>query len=262
MNVTEARIKLVDNRTDRLKAFCTITFDNSFVVRDLKVIEGSDGYFVAMPSRKLTERCPRCGGKNNLRSRFCSDCGARLPEFQPRRGPGGRTKLHADVAHPVNSQCRAYIQGEIIAAYEREVALSQEPGYQPTELGDDYEENYPGQLTCPAAGDTTAPPEQSTAPSESVVSNPTAVPDNDMAGTASMPLALETPQPGDDPGQLDSNSPSPAPIIESTESGTPSSAEPSKMTTDADHPTPTEPRTEDAPQDQQDSRSSFSDGIL
>ena len=142
MQITEIRIKLVGNRTDRLKAFATITFDNSFVVRDLKIIEGQDAYFVAMPSRKLTDRCPACGAKNPLRSRFCAECGARLPEGRMRRGVGGRTKLHADVAHPVNSEARHYIQAEIVKAYEREKELSQQPGYRPVELGDDYEDEY------------------------------------------------------------------------------------------------------------------------
>ncbi|MBN1435805.1 MAG: SpoVG family protein [Sedimentisphaerales bacterium] len=142
MQITEIRIKLVGNRTDRLKAFATITFDNSFVVRDLKIIEGQDGYFVAMPSRKLTDRCQSCGAKNPLRSRFCADCGARLPEGRMRRNIGGRTKLHADVAHPVNSEARHYIQSEIVKAYERERELSMQPGYRPVDLGDDYDDDY------------------------------------------------------------------------------------------------------------------------
>ena len=142
MQISEIRIKLVGNRTDRLKAFCTITFDNAFVVRDLKIIEGADAYFVAMPSRKLTDRCPACGSKNHLRARFCSDCGARLPENRAHRNVGGRTKLHADVAHPVNSESRNYIQSAIIDAFRQELELSQQPGYQPTELGDDYEDQY------------------------------------------------------------------------------------------------------------------------
>ena len=142
MQISEIRIKLVGNRTDRLKAFCTITFDNAFVVRDLKIIEGADGYFVAMPSRKLTDRCPSCGAKNHLRARFCSDCGARLPENRTHRSTGGRTKLHADVAHPVNSESRNYIQSAIVDAFHQELELAQQPGYKPTELGDDYEDEF------------------------------------------------------------------------------------------------------------------------
>ena len=54
MEITEIRIKLMDDPNDRLQAFCSITFDGSFVVRDLKIIQGTRGSFVAMPSRKLT----------------------------------------------------------------------------------------------------------------------------------------------------------------------------------------------------------------
>ena len=63
MKITEIRIKLMDEPGERLKAFCSITFDDSFVVRDLKIIDGAGGLFVAMPSRKLADRCPKCGGE-------------------------------------------------------------------------------------------------------------------------------------------------------------------------------------------------------
>jgi len=48
MEISEVRVKLVDNKDDRLKAFCSVTMDNEFVVRDIKIIEGSGGLFVAM----------------------------------------------------------------------------------------------------------------------------------------------------------------------------------------------------------------------
>ena len=51
MEITEVRIKLMENPEDRLRGFCSITFDDCFVVRDLKIIEGNNGPFVAMPSR-------------------------------------------------------------------------------------------------------------------------------------------------------------------------------------------------------------------
>jgi stage V sporulation protein G len=56
MDITEVRIKLMEESEDRLRAFCSITFDQAFVVRDLKIIEGTNGPFVAMPSRKMTAR--------------------------------------------------------------------------------------------------------------------------------------------------------------------------------------------------------------
>ena len=48
MEISEVRVKLVSNRDSRLKAFCSVTMDNEFVVRDIKVIEGGSGFFVAM----------------------------------------------------------------------------------------------------------------------------------------------------------------------------------------------------------------------
>ena len=60
---TRVRIKLMEDASERLQAFCSITFDNAFVIRDLKIIDGANGPFVAMPSRKLTAHCPHCGCK-------------------------------------------------------------------------------------------------------------------------------------------------------------------------------------------------------
>lgn len=131
MEITEVRIKLVDGDPDeeRLQAFVSITFDNAFVVRDLKLIEGTKGLFVAMPSRKLTDRCPKCGCKNHLRARFCNQCGYKLDEERATREVGGRAKLHADVAHPIHSGARESVQKAIIDAYLEERRLAQLPGY-------------------------------------------------------------------------------------------------------------------------------------
>ena len=115
MEITEVKIKPVGNRSDRLKAFCSITFDDAFVVRDLKIIDGPDGLFVAMPSRKLTEHCPACHAKNSVRARYCDQCGKSLPESVQ----NGHDKTHADIAHPINSATRSYIQQTVIAAFDR-----------------------------------------------------------------------------------------------------------------------------------------------
>ncbi len=129
MNITEVRIKLMDEGDDRLQAFCSITFNDSFVVRDLKIIDGSSGPFVAMPSRKLTAHCPYCRGKNHLRASYCNQCGKRLPQGFGTKDQEGRVKLYADIAHPINSECRELIQRRVIEAFEAELALSKQPGY-------------------------------------------------------------------------------------------------------------------------------------
>ena len=68
MEITEVKVFPVNE--EKLKAYVTIIFDNCFVVRDLKIIEGSNGPFVAMPSRKLTAHCAQCGCKNHLRASY------------------------------------------------------------------------------------------------------------------------------------------------------------------------------------------------
>jgi stage V sporulation protein G len=141
VEITEVRIKLMEDSSERLKAFCSITFDDSFAIRDLKIIEGASGPFVAMPSRKLTAHCPHCRSKNHLRAAFCNQCGARLQESQTLRDDEGRAKLYADIAHPINSACREMIQQRVIVAFEEEKKRSELPGYVPSYDDFDVEEH-------------------------------------------------------------------------------------------------------------------------
>ena len=59
MEITEVRIKLMEDSDDRLQAFCSITFDDAFVVRDLKIIEGTSGPFVASPRARIRSEMSR-----------------------------------------------------------------------------------------------------------------------------------------------------------------------------------------------------------
>ncbi len=140
MEITEVRVKLIANKDDRLKAFCSITMDNEFVVRDIKVIEGTNGYFVAMPSRKMSDHCEKCGGKNHLRAKFCNNCGAQLADNRARKDAQGRTKLHADIAHPINVDCRKKIQEKVTVAFKEELEKSKQPGYKPAEMDEPDDE--------------------------------------------------------------------------------------------------------------------------
>jgi stage V sporulation protein G len=83
MKITEVKVFPVNE--ERLKAYVTITIDNVFVVRDLKIIKGHEGLFVAMPSKKRKD---------------------------------GQFK---DIAHPLNQQTREEIETAIFDAYEKEV---------------------------------------------------------------------------------------------------------------------------------------------
>jgi stage V sporulation protein G len=140
MEITEVRIKLTEDSDDRLQAFCSITFDDSFVVRDLKIIEGTSGPFVAMPSRKLTSHCSRCGCKNHLRASYCNQCGGKLNPDRASRDSEGRAKLYADIAHPINSQCREMIQERVISEYRQELERAKQPGYV-SRYEDDFDED-------------------------------------------------------------------------------------------------------------------------
>jgi len=123
MEITEARIILKDSPDKKLKAYATITFDNVFVVRNIKVIEGTAGLFIAMPSRKVKYPCPKCGFKNELRSKYCNQCAALLPvEASTQNTPetaGGQAE-HKDIAHPITQAFREYLQQKVLEAYEQE----------------------------------------------------------------------------------------------------------------------------------------------
>ncbi len=83
MEITDIRIRRV-GADGKLKAYVTVTFDNCFVVHNIKVIEGKNGAFIAMPSRKT------------------------------------KTGEYKDVAHPINSDFRSKLQSDILIAYEKE----------------------------------------------------------------------------------------------------------------------------------------------
>ncbi len=89
MEITEVRVFPMDE--DKLKAYATITFDNCFVVRDIKVISGNSGLFVAMPSKKRKD---------------------------------GTFK---DIAHPLNNDFRTKIETVVLEAYQKETQDFSEP---------------------------------------------------------------------------------------------------------------------------------------
>jgi stage V sporulation protein G len=89
MQITDVRVRKV-NSEGKMKAVVSVTFDNQFVVHDIKVIDGQNGTFIAMPSR---------------------------------RTPDGEFK---DIAHPINSETREMIQKAILDEYEKVVAEENE----------------------------------------------------------------------------------------------------------------------------------------
>ena len=93
MNITDVRIRKISDE-GKMKAVASITFDDEFVVHDIKVIDGQNGLFVAMPSRKM--------GEGDFR----------------------------DIAHPLVSELRNRIKDAIFAAYEKMLA---EESVAPTE---------------------------------------------------------------------------------------------------------------------------------
>lgn len=173
MEITEIRIKLMELSEDRLRAFCSITIDGCFVVRDLKIIDGSNGPFVAMPSRKLTGHCNRCHHKNHLRASYCNHCGNKI-SIASEGTLDLPQKLYADVAHPINSQCRELIQDAVIEEFQAELNRCQQPGYR-SRYDDDFSdagENVEAALIDPPHALPSAPKQrQLDAPQEEPAGN-------------------------------------------------------------------------------------------
>ncbi len=181
MEITEVRIKLMEDPSDRLCAFCSITLDDCFVVRDLKIIQGAKGAFVAMPSRKLSDRCPKCHSKNQIRASFCNQCGVKLHPERAYKDDAGRSKLYADIAHPINSSCRDMIQKRVIAAFDEELVRAKQAGYVCSY--DDYEEERFAKLNEPASVDPIAVDEKE---------NPALAPQENLPQESPLPVSSGT----------------------------------------------------------------------
>lgn len=136
--ITEVRVKLTDDPRNKLRAYASVTIDDAFVIRDLKIIDGSKGPFVAMPSRKLSDHCARCQHKNHMRARFCNQCGTELDGDRAPRDNRGRARLYADLAHPINSSTRIELHRAVVRAYQEEVEAQRNAGasYQPKDFDD------------------------------------------------------------------------------------------------------------------------------
>lgn len=123
MEITEVKIFPKDSPDKKLKAYVTVTFDNAFVVRNIKIIQGTTGLFIAMPSRKMKQPCPKCAFKNEIRSKYCNQCGTQLP-FTARpveHDINANSQLeHRDIAHPITQSFREYLQNKILAAHEQQ----------------------------------------------------------------------------------------------------------------------------------------------
>ncbi|MCX5700486.1 MAG: septation protein SpoVG family protein [Candidatus Omnitrophica bacterium] len=128
MEITEVRVTLKDSPDKKLKGYATVTFDNVFVIRNIKVIEGTSGLFIAMPSRKVKQACPKCNFKNELRSKYCNQCASSLPvssnPVMHEEYPNTQAE-HKDIAHPITQEFREYLQKKVLEAFAQEKAKGQ-----------------------------------------------------------------------------------------------------------------------------------------
>lgn len=128
MEITEIRIFPKEGLDKKLKAYATVTFDNAFVVRNIKIILGASGLFIAMPSRKMKYLCPNCHSKNEVGSKFCNHCGASIGSGLQRASNADAKTEHRDIAHPITQEFREYLQTKILKAYEKEIVAGDGSG--------------------------------------------------------------------------------------------------------------------------------------
>ncbi len=121
MEITGVSVRLVQPlRRGRVLCIASVTFDNAFVVRNIRLLEGPKGYFLAMPSQSITIKCRRCNRKNPIRSNYCNLCGSRLPEERiPIDPETGKPRSYQDVAHPIKTELREKIQAIVIEEYKK-----------------------------------------------------------------------------------------------------------------------------------------------
>lgn len=123
MEITEIRVFPKEGQDKKLKAYTTVTFDNAFVVRNIKIIQGSNGLFIAMPSRKMKLSCLKCGFKNEVGSKYCNQCGVSFHsqgQSVDQEDSSDAKSDHRDIAHPITQQFREYLQTQILEAYKKE----------------------------------------------------------------------------------------------------------------------------------------------
>ena len=140
MEITEIRVFLKEGQDKKLKAYATLTFDNEFVVRNIKVIQGVSGMFIAMPSRKLKFSCPKCKFRNEMGSKFCNQCGSSLPAQKEEPVHKDAKAEHRDIAHPITQRFREYIQTKILEAYKKEVENNPQEKLPAATFSDDGDE--------------------------------------------------------------------------------------------------------------------------
>jgi stage V sporulation protein G len=127
MTITQVRIYLRGTPgSGKLLANATIVIDDAMKVSDIRIIALEERNIVAMPSRKQSDRCPKCRCKNTIDSKFCNACGVRLHS-----SGASESGLHMDLVHPITTDCRAYIEKVVLEAYEKELERSKLPGYRP-----------------------------------------------------------------------------------------------------------------------------------
>lgn len=122
--ITDIRIELnrrPDDRPSRLLGYCSVTL-GGFVVRNIKLIGGKKGLFLAMPSYPTKDGCPNCDMKNDIRAPYCNWCGHALELDRSCMDAKGRPMLYHDTVFPKNAHVRAALEAAVFAAYEDRLA--------------------------------------------------------------------------------------------------------------------------------------------
>ena len=110
MQITDIRFHLPQHTEQRLLAYATITFDECFVVHDIRLLRRGDGILVVLPSKRFRYPCPQCSRKCDFDSQFCKHCGANFKAVV--------NETFSDIAHPINKEFRHYFDSTIIERFQ------------------------------------------------------------------------------------------------------------------------------------------------
>jgi DNA-binding cell septation regulator SpoVG len=129
MEVTDVRVIPVSGKRERLLAVCHVVFDNSLVVRDIRLFRTRTEKIIAeFPAFDHTDRCPKCRHKNSIKYRYCTWCGIKLGTDRVAKDPQtGKKILNYDIAHPLDVKTRDVITSKLLEEYNKKMAQTQPP---------------------------------------------------------------------------------------------------------------------------------------
>jgi stage V sporulation protein G len=157
MEITDIQINLAYFQKSKIRAFCSVFFDNEFVVHEVKIIEeplsakaslrpdfrdrqtqaglsacsaqAVRRLHISMPNKKITMHCVKCAEKNPINANFCSKCGVKLTWYGIAREKNTHSEIYTDIVQVISGKLTRLIRKKILTAYQDKLsAIAPVPG--------------------------------------------------------------------------------------------------------------------------------------